>query len=97
MDPSSSYAMARLVGMTGQFDIAFADDPGANRHGVVAGPGGLMNPNHYLASAVHALFSSRPGWGGHCAVNKTMVTSSMIDRVAARLGRGLVDVPVGFK
>ncbi len=97
MDPSSPYAMARLVGMTGRFDIAFANDPDADRHGVVAGPGGLMNPNHYLASAVHALFSSRPGWGGHCAVGKTMVSSSMIDRVAANLGRGLVDVPVGFK
>ena len=97
MDPSSPYAMARLVGMTGRFDIAFANDPDADRHGVVAGAGGLMNPNHYLASAVHALFSSRPGWGGHCAVGKTMVSSSLIDRVAASLGRGLVDVPVGFK
>ncbi len=97
MDPSSPYAMARLVGMTGRFDIAFANDPDADRHGVVAGAGGLMNPNHYLASAVHALFSGRPGWGAHCAVGKTMVTSSLIDRVAASLGRGLVDVPVGFK
>ena len=97
MDPSSPYAMARLVGMTGRFDIAFANDPDADRHGVVAGAGGLMNPNHYLASAVHALFGGRPGWGAHCAVGKTMVTSSLIDRVAASLGRGLVDVPVGFK
>ena len=97
MDPSSPYAMARLVGMTGRFDVAFANDPDADRHGVVAGPGGLMNPNHYLAAAVHALFGNRPGWGGGCAVGKTMVTSSMIDRVAARLGRRLVEVPVGFK
>jgi phosphoglucomutase len=97
MDPSSPYAMVRLLGMAGRFDVAFANDPDADRHGIVAGPGGLMNPNCYLAAAVHALFGNRPGWGIGCAVGKTMVSSSMIDRVAASLGRELVEVPVGFK
>ncbi len=97
MDPSSPPAMARLIGLAGRFDVAFANDPDADRHGIVAGPDGLMNPNHYLAAAIQYLFAHRPGWGGGCAVGKTMVSSGMVDRVAASLGRGLVEVPVGFK
>jgi phosphoglucomutase len=97
MDPSSPPAMARLIGLAGRFDVAFANDPDADRYGIVAGPDGLMNPNHYLAAAIQYLFAHRPGWGGGCAVGKTMVSSGMVDRVAASLGRGLVEVPVGFK
>ena len=97
MDPSSPPAMARLIGLAGRFDVAFANDPDADRHGIVAGPDGLMNPNYYLAAAIQYLFAHRPGWGGGCAVGKTMVSSGMVDRVAASLGRGLVEVPVGFK
>jgi phosphoglucomutase len=97
MDCSSPFAMARLIGMRDKFDVAFANDPDADRHGVVAGPGGLMNPNHYLAASIAFLFAHRPGWSGNAAIGKTVVSSGMIDRVAAKLGRRLVDVPVGFK
>ena len=97
MDCSSPYAMTRLVAMRGTFDVAFATDTDADRHGIVAGPGGLMNSNHVLAAAVDYLFANRPAWGAAAAVGKTIVSSSIIDRVAARLGRALVEVPVGFK
>ncbi len=97
MDPSSPYAMARLIELRGRFDLAFATDPDADRHGVVTRSAGLLNPNHYLAVAIWYLFRHRPGWPGAAAVGKTIVSSSMIDRVTARLGRGLVEVPVGFK
>jgi len=97
MDPSSPYAMARLIGLRDRFDLAFATDPDADRHGIVTRSAGLLNPNHYLAAAIWYLFRHRPGWPGTAAVGKTIVSSSMIDRVAARMGRRLVEVPVGFK
>ena len=97
MDCSSRYAMTRLVGMQGNFDVAFANDTDADRHGIVAGPGALMDPNHYLAVAIDYLFANRPGWSAACAVGKTIVSSGMIDRVTASLGRQLFEVPVGFK
>jgi len=97
MDCSSPYAMQRLIGMGGAYDVAFANDTDADRHGIVAGPGGLMNPNHYLASAIAYLFAHRPAWGSAVAVGKTAVSSGIIDRVVARLGRRLFEVPVGFK
>jgi phosphoglucomutase len=97
MDCSSPYAMARLIGLRDRFDIAFGNDPDADRHGIVTRSGGLMNPNHYLAAAIGYLFQHRPGWRPDAAVGKTLVSSSMIDRVAARLGRRLAEVPVGFK
>ena len=97
MDPSSPYAMARLIGLSERFDLAFANDPDADRHGIVSRSAGLMNPNHYLATAIWYLFRHRPGWPPTASVGKTIVSSSMIDRVAARLGRRLVEVPVGFK
>ncbi|MGH6793663.1 MAG: phosphoglucomutase, alpha-D-glucose phosphate-specific, partial [Methylocella sp.] len=97
MDCSSSYAMARLIGLRDKFDVAFANDTDADRHGVVAGSNGLMNPNHYLAAAIAYLYENRPGWSSSCAVGKTVVSSGIIDRVAAKLGRKLVEVPVGFK
>jgi phosphoglucomutase len=97
MDPSSPYAMARLIGRRDQFDLAFANDPDADRHGIVSRSTGLLNPNHYLAASIWYLFRHRPGWTGTAAVGKTIVSSSMIDRVAARLGRRVVEVPVGFK
>lgn len=97
MDCSSPYAMARLVALKDRFDIAFGNDTDADRHGVVTGSQGLMNPNHYLAAAISYLFASRPGWPRSCAVGKTMVTSAMLDRVAAKLGRQLVETPVGFR
>ncbi len=97
MDPSSRYAMARLIGLRDQFDLAFANDTDADRHGIVSRAAGLMNPNHYLAVAIDYLFRHRPGWKPTVAVGKTVVSSSMIDRVAARLGRRLLEVPVGFK
>jgi len=96
MDCSSPDAMARLIGMAGRFDVAFANDTDADRHGIVSGPG-LMNPNHYLAAAIAYLFANRPGWGTELAVGKTVVSSGLIDRVCAQLGRRLVEVPVGFK
>jgi phosphoglucomutase len=97
MDPSSRYAMASLVGLRDRFDIAFGNDPDYDRHGIVTRSAGLMNPNHYLAVAVWYLFRNRPQWGEEVAVGKTLVSSSMIDRVTAHLGRQLREVPVGFK
>ncbi|MGE4555255.1 MAG: phosphoglucomutase (alpha-D-glucose-1,6-bisphosphate-dependent) [Desulfovibrionaceae bacterium] len=96
MDCSSPYAMASLIRHKDNFDVAFGNDPDYDRHGVVTRDG-LMNPNHYLAVAVDYLFQHRPGWRGDAAVGKTLVSSSMIDRVAAKLGRKLCEVPVGFK
>jgi phosphoglucomutase len=97
MDCSSPYAMAGLVDLKDRFDIAFGNDPDTDRHGIVAPSVGLLNPNHYLAVAISYLFQNRPGWRGDAAVGKTLVSSSMIDRVAADLHRPLVEVPVGFK
>jgi phosphoglucomutase len=97
MDCSSRYAMASLIERKGSFDVAFANDTDADRHGIVTRQGGLMNPNHYLAVAIDYLFQNRPGWPAHAAVGKTVVSSSLIDRVAQRLGRKLMEVPVGFK
>jgi phosphoglucomutase len=97
MDCSSPYAMARLIAMRDKFDVAFANDTGADRHGIVTRSSGLMNPNHYLASAIAYLCENRPDWDSACAVGKTVVSSGIIDRVAAKLGRRLVEVPVGFK
>jgi len=96
MDCSSPYAMARLIALAERFDVAFGNDPDSDRHGIVT-RAGLMSPNHYLAAAIEFLFTNRPGWRTDLAVGKTVVSSSMIDRVAARLGRALVEVPVGFK
>ena len=97
MDCSSSYAMNRLIGLAGSFDVSFANDTDADRHGIVAGQGGLMNPNHYLAAAIAYLFANRPAWGDTVAVGKTAVSSCFIDRVATKIGRRLYEVPVGFK
>jgi len=96
MDCSSPWAMAGLIGLRDRFDVAFGNDADADRHGIVTASG-LMNPNHYLAVAVWYLFRHRPQWSPQCAVGKTLVTSSMVDRVAASLGRKVVEVPVGFK
>jgi len=97
MDCSSPYAMARLIGMRENFDVAFANDTDADRHGIVTRSNGLMNPNHYLAAAIAYLFEHRPQWRKDSAVGKTIVSSAIIDRVAAKLGRSLVETPVGFK
>jgi phosphoglucomutase len=97
MDCSSPWAMASLIGLKDDFDIAFGNDPDYDRHGIVTRSAGLMNPNHYLAVAIDYLFRNRPGWRPDAAVGKTLVSSSMIDRVAADLGRPLAEVPVGFK
>jgi phosphoglucomutase len=97
MDCSSPYAMAHLIGMRDRFDVAFANDTDADRHGIVTRSSGLMNPNHYLATAIAYLFGNRPDWGGGRAVGKTIVSSGIIDRVVAQLGGKLVEVPVGFK
>jgi phosphoglucomutase len=97
MDPSSPYAMARLVDLKNQYDVAFANDPDSDRHGIVTPSSGLMNPNHYLAVAIRYLLTHRPNWPAHVAVGKTLVSSSMIDRVVGKLGRALCEVPVGFK
>jgi len=97
MDPSSSYAMQRLIALKDKFDIAFACDTDHDRHGVVTRSAGLLPPNHYLSVCVHYLFANRPAWSKQAAVGKTVVSSSMIDRVASRLGRKLFEVPVGFK
>jgi phosphoglucomutase len=97
MDCSSPYAMASLVGLKDQFDIAFGNDTDYDRHGIVTPSVGLMNPNHFLSTAIWYLYQNRPGWGKQVAVGKTLVSSSMIDRVAAHLGRRLCEVPVGFK
>jgi phosphoglucomutase len=97
MDCSSPYAMARLIGMRDKFDVAFANDTDADRHGIVTRSNGLMNPNHYLAAAISYLFENRPQWRKDSAVGKTIVSSAIIDRVAKKLGRRLVETPVGFK
>jgi phosphoglucomutase len=97
MDCSSPYAMASLIGLKDRFDIAFGNDPDSDRHGIVTPSAGLMNPNHYLAVAIAYLFQHRPDWRADAAVGKTLVSSSMIDRVAASIGRRLAEVPVGFK
>ena len=97
MDPSSPYAMARMVGLKDRFDVAFASDTDADRHGIVSHSQGLLEPNHYLSVAISYLFANRPDWSQKVAVGKTVVSSSMIDRVASHLGRRLIEVPVGFK
>src|SRR5271163_4501791 len=97
MDCSSPYAMARLVGLKDQYQVAFANDPDSDRHGIVTPSAGLMNANHYLAVAIRYLLTHRPLWPARAAVGKTLVSSSMIDRVVQDLGRRLSEVPVGFK
>jgi len=97
MDPSSVYAMARMVGLKDRFDVAFASDTDADRHGIVSHSHGLLDPNHYLSVAIAYLFANRPQWSKAVAVGKTIVSSSMIDRVTGHLNRRLIEVPVGFK
>ncbi len=97
MDCSSPYAMAGLIKLKNRFDIAFANDPDSDRHGIVTRSAGLLNPNHFLAAAIFYLFNHRPDWSEKSAIGKTLVSSGMIDRVAARLNRRLLEVPVGFK
>jgi len=97
MDPSSPYAMARLIGMKDTFDLSFACDTDHDRHGIVTRSAGLLPPNHYLSVAISYLFPNRPNWPKGAAVGKTVVSSQMIDRVATKIGRGLSEVPVGFK
>jgi phosphoglucomutase len=97
MDCSSRYAMTHLIDMRDTFDVAFANDTDADRHGIVTRSSGLMNPNHYLAAAISYLYENRMDWSKDCSIGKTMVSSSIIDRVAEKLGRRLVEVPVGFK
>ena len=97
MDCSSPNAMASLIGKIADYQIATGNDADSDRHGIVTPDGGLMNPNHYLAVAIDYLYTHRPDWPGHVAVGKTAVSSSIIDRVVAGIGRKLVEVPVGFK
>jgi phosphoglucomutase len=97
MDPSSPYAMASLVGLRDQFDLAFANDTDADRHGIVSRSAGLLNPNHFLSAAVEYLFGGGRDWPNEVAVGKTLVSTSMLDRVVKSLGRRLLEVPVGFK
>ena len=97
MDCSSPFAMANLIALKDRFDVAFGNDADNDRHGIVTRSAGLMNPNHYLAVSISYLFTSRPGWKTDAAIGKTLVSSSLIDRVAAKLGRTLIEVPVGFK
>jgi phosphoglucomutase len=97
MDCSSPYAMARLVALKDKYQVAFANDPDSDRHGIVTPSAGLMNPNHYLAVAIRYLLEHRPQWPANVAVGKTLVSSSMIDKVVQKLGRRLLEVPVGFK
>jgi phosphoglucomutase len=97
MDPSSVYAMARMVALKERFAVAFASDTDADRHGIVSRSHGLLDPNHYLSVAISYLFANRQQWSHSVAVGKTVVSSSMIDRVVKKLGRRLVEVPVGFK
>ena len=97
MDPSSPYAMQRLIGLKDRFEIAFACDTDADRHGIVTKSAGLLPPNHFLAVAIFYLFQNRPEWPKEAAIGKTVVSSGMIDRVATKLGRKLYEVPVGFK
>ena len=96
MDCSSPHAMAGLIGLKDRFDLAFGNDPDADRHGIVT-PAGLMNPNHYLSAAIDYLLGARPGWSATAAIGKTAVTSAMIDRVAAARGRAVFETPVGLK
>jgi phosphoglucomutase len=97
MDPSSRYAMQRLIDIKDRFDVAFACDTDHDRHGIVTPGAGLLAPNHYLSVAIAYLFRNRPQWGAHAAVGKTVVSTQLIDRVTANLGRNLYEVPVGFK
>ncbi len=97
MDCSSPYAMANLVALKDRYDLAFGNDADSDRHGIVTPSSGLMNPNHFLAVAIDHLFRHRPAWGRQAAIGKTLVSSALIDRVAKRLGRRVVEVPVGFK
>jgi phosphoglucomutase len=97
MDCSSPYAMTRLIALRNEFDVAFANDTDADRHGIVCPSGGLMNPNHFLTAAIAYLCAHRPLWRHDSAIGKTVVSSSMIDRIVAKLGRKLMEVPVGFK
>ena len=97
MDCSSPYAMAKLISLKDRYDVAFGNDPDVDRHGIVARSVGLLNPNHYLAVAVQYLFTHRPQWPAAAAIGKTLVSSGIIDRVATKIGRKLVEVPVGFK
>lgn len=97
MDCSSGYAMTKLIALRDKFDIAFANDTDADRHGIVCPSGGLMHPNEFLAAAIAYLCANRTGWRGDSAIGKTVVSSGMIDRVTAKLGRKLIEVPVGFK
>lgn len=97
MDCSSPYAMASLIALKDRFDIAWANDPDHDRHGIVTRSAGLLNPNHYLSVAVDYLFQHRPDWQANAAIGKTVVSSSMIDRIASQLGRQLIETPVGFK
>ena len=97
MDCSSPYAMAGLVEQRDRYRVAFANDPDADRHGIVVPSAGLLNPNHYLAVAIRYLLTHRPQWPRDAAIGKTLVSSGMIDRVVASLGRRLCEVPVGFK
>src|ERR1700678_848727 len=97
MDCSSPYAMAQLIGMREKFDVAFANDTDADRHGIVTATAGLMNPNHFLAASIAFLFEHRPQWRKDSAIGKTIVSSAIIDRVANKIGRQVVETPVGFK
>ena len=97
MDPSSKYAMQRLIALKDQYDVAFACDTDHDRHGIVTRSSGLLEPNHYLSVLIDYLFTHRPQWSAHAAVGKTVVSTALIDRVVQRLGRTLVEVPVGFK
>ena len=97
MDCSSPYAMAGLLELKDRYQVAFGNDPDADRHGIVTPSAGLMNPNHFLAVAIHYLLTSRPGWPARAAVGKTLVSSSMIDRVVHHAGRRMAEMPVGFK
>jgi phosphoglucomutase len=97
MDPSSTYAMQRLIGMKDRFDLSFACDTDHDRHGIVTKSAGLLPPNHYLSVAISYLFQHRPKWRKEAAVGKTVVSSQMIDRVTSKVGRKLYEVPVGFK
>ena len=97
MDPSSPYAMARLIELKDRFHVAFANDPDSDRHGIVTRSAGLLNPNHFLAVAIRYLLTHRPHWPTHAVIGKTLVSSSLIDRIVEQLGRRLYEVPVGFK
>src|SRR6476659_9737310 len=97
MDPSSTFAMQGLIGMRDRFDLAFACDTDHDRHGIVTKSAGLLPPNHYLSVAASSLFKNRLDWRKDAAVGKTVVTTQMIDRITAKLGRKLYEVPVGFK